>query len=108
MFLIFIVAVLGLHCCTRGLSLAVVSGDYFLLCTGVSLWWLLLLWSTGARAHRVRWLQLAGSVVVVHGQLPHSLWCLPRPGSEPVSAALAGGFLTTGPPGKLSCFQFVQ
>ena len=27
---------------------------------------------------------------------------LPRPGIEPVSPALAGGFLTTGPPGKSS------
>ena len=28
------------------------------------------------------------------------VWDLPRPGLEPVSPALAGGFLTTGPPGK--------
>ena len=28
------------------------------------------------------------------------MWDLPRPGLEPVSAALAGGFLTTVPPGK--------
>ena len=32
--------------------------------------------------------------------LPHSMWNLPRPGIEPVSPALAGGFLTTGPPVK--------
>ena len=29
-----------------------------------------------------------------------SRWDLPGPGREPVSPALAGGFLTTGPPGK--------
>ena len=29
-----------------------------------------------------------------------SMWNLPRPGIEPVSSALAGGFLATGPPGK--------
>ena len=29
-----------------------------------------------------------------------SMWDLPRPGMEPVSPALAGGFLTTVPPGK--------
>ena len=29
-----------------------------------------------------------------------SLWNLPGPGLEPVSPALAGGFLTTAPPGK--------
>ena len=28
------------------------------------------------------------------------MWDLPRPGHEPVSLALAGGFLTTAPPGK--------
>ena len=28
------------------------------------------------------------------------MWNLPRPGIEPVSSALAGGFLATGPPGK--------
>ena len=30
------------------------------------------------------------------------MWDLPGPGIEPVSPALAGGFLTTVPPGK-SC-----
>ena len=30
----------------------------------------------------------------------HGMWDLPGPGIEPVSRALAGGFLTTGPPGK--------
>ena len=28
------------------------------------------------------------------------MWDLPRSGLEPVSPALAGGFLTTAPPGK--------
>jgi len=28
------------------------------------------------------------------------IWCLPGPGVEPMSPALASGFLTTGPPGK--------
>ena len=28
------------------------------------------------------------------------MWDLPGPGLEPVSPALAGGFLTTAPPGK--------
>ena len=48
------------------------------------------------------------SVVVAHrlsgcgtwAQLLHGMWDLPRPGIEPVSPALAGGFLTTAPPGK--------
>ena len=34
--------------------------------------------------------------------LPHGMWDIPRPGIEPMSPALAGGFLTTEPPGKSS------
>ena len=33
-------------------------------------------------------------------QFLHGMWDLPGPGLEPVSPALAGGFLTTAPPGK--------
>ena len=39
------------------------------------------------------------------------MWDLPGPGLEPVSPALAGGFLTTAPPGKsllFSVFVFAQ
>ena len=32
--------------------------------------------------------------------LPLGMWDPPRPGIKPMSPALAGGFLTTGPPGK--------
>ena len=35
-------------------------------------------------------------------QLLRGMWDLPRPGLEPVSPALTGGFLTTAPPGKPS------
>ena len=33
-------------------------------------------------------------------QLPCGTWDLSRPGIEPMSSALAGGFFTTGPVGK--------
>ena len=33
---------------------------------------------------------------------------LPRPGLEPMSPALAGGFLTTAPPGKVPQPRFVS
>ena len=36
------------------------------------------------------------------------MWDLPRPGLEPVSPALAGGFLTTAPPGKPPLFDFLH
>ena len=35
------------------------------------------------------------------------MWDLPGPGLEPVSPALAGGFLTTAPPGKPPCLGFL-
>ncbi|KAJ8797875.1 hypothetical protein J1605_017077 [Eschrichtius robustus] len=34
------------------------------------------------------------------------MWDLPRPGLEPVSPALAGGFSTTAPPGKPYAYYF--
>ena len=34
------------------------------------------------------------------------MWDLPGPGLEPVSPALAGGFLTSAPPGKSLQFCF--
>ena len=40
-------------------------------------------------------------------QLFRSMWDLPRPGLEPVSPALAGGFLTTAPPGKPPSAHFL-
>ena len=35
------------------------------------------------------------------------MWDLPGPGLEPVSPALAGGFLTTAPPGKSQGTEFL-
>ena len=37
-----------------------------------------------------------------------SMWDLPGPGLEPVSPALAGGFLTTVPPGKPTVGDFTN
>ena len=80
-----------------------------LRCAGFSLQWLLLLQSTGSRPvgfsscglrapeHS---LSSCGLVAPRHG-----MWDLPRPGTEPMSSALAGGFLTTVPPGK-SLYMF--
>ena len=36
------------------------------------------------------------------------MWDLPGPGLKPVSPALAGGFLTTAPPGKPLYFLTYQ
>ena len=49
-----------------------------------------------------------GSVVVVQGlSCSAEMWDLPGPGIEPVSPALAGGFLTTAPPGKPLHYYFL-
>ena len=48
------------------------------------------------------------SLIAVHGcnswgaraQLPHGMWNLPGPEIKPMSPALAGRFLTSGPAGK--------
>ena len=90
LFIYLFLAVLGLRFCARAFSSCGKRGPSSLWCTGLSLLWPLLLWSTGSRR--------AGSVVVAHG--PSCMWDLPRTGLEPVSPALAGRFSTTVPPGK--------
>ena len=116
-FLSFFLYFIYLFLAAYGLSLVAASGGHSLLwCTGFSPQWPLLLRSTGS--------QRAGSVVVAHGlsscgtrdperrlsscgalaQLLPGMWDLPGPGPEPMSPALAGGFLTTVPPGKPKTF----
>ena len=105
---LFIFGCIGSSLLRVGFSLVVASGGYsWLWCSGFS--------CCGARA-----LGAQASVVAVRGlsscgsralecrlsscgartSLLHSMWDLPGPGLEPVSPALAGGFLTTEPPGK--------
>ena len=107
-------AVLGLRCCTRAFSSCGEQGLLFLVVRGL----LIAVASLCCRAQALggTW----GSVVVVHGLSSCGSWALerrlsscgtwawllrgmrdrPGPGLEPVSPALAGGFLTTVPPGK--------
>ena len=48
-------------------------------------------------------LGVGASVIAVHRvQFLQGLWDLPEPGIKPMSPALAGGFLTTRPPGEPS------
>ena len=79
-----------------GVSLFVVSGVYSSLrSTSFSLQGLLLLWSTGCR--HVDFSSCGPQAQVFYGMLD-----LPGPGVEPMSLVLAGGFLSTVPPGKSS------
>ena len=84
-----------------GFPLVAASGGYSSLrCAGFSCG---VFSCCGARALGAR-----ASVVVARGlsscgaraSLLRGMWDLPGPGLEPVSPALAGGFLTTAPPGK--------
>ena len=91
----------------HGLSIGAASWGYSSLwCAGFSLQWLLLSWSTGS-GHTgfsgcgTGALEGAGfSSCGARAYLICSIRDLPGPGIEPVSPALAGGFLTTVPPGK--------
>ena len=51
--------------------------------------------SYGSRALECRLSSCGTQALLLHG-----MWDLPGPGLEPMSPALAGGFLTTVPPGK--------
>ena len=90
-----------------GFSLVAASGGCSsLLCEGFSLWWLLLLRSTGSRRAGFSScgsgaLERRLSSCGARALLLRGMWDLPGPGLEPVSPALAGGFLTTAPPRKI-------
>ena len=90
----------------RRLSLVAASRGYSSLrCVSFSLWWLLLLRSTGSRCMGLSscapWaLERRLSSCGAQAWLLRDMWDFPGPGLEPVSPALAGGFLTTASPGK--------
>ena len=86
-------AVLGLHFCARAFSSCGKWGPLFIAVRGP-----LTMAASLVAEHRLQTCRLSN-----HGsraQLLRSMWDLPRPGLEPVFPALAGGFLTTAPPGK--------
>ena len=94
-------AALGLRCCARAFSSCGEQGAT--LCCGARASYCGGFSCCGAQAVGAQ-----VSAVVAHGlsscgawaELLHGMWDLPRPGLEPVSPALAGGFLTTAPPRK--------
>ena len=86
-------AALGLHFCVRAFSSCSKRGPLFIAVHGP-----LTVAASLVMEHRLqtRRLSSCGS----RAQLLCGMWDLPRPGLEPVSPALAGGFSTTAPPGK--------
>ena len=92
--------VLGLHFCARAFSSCGKRGPLF-----IAMHRPLTIVASLVAEHRLqtRRLSSCGS----RDQLLRGMWDLPRPGLEPVSPVLAGGFSTTAPPGKpaLSFFK---
>ena len=86
-------AVLGLSSCARAFSSCGKWGLLFIAVRGP-----LTIAASLVAEHRLQMCRLSncGS----RAQLHRGMWDLPRPGLEPVSPALAGGFLTTAPAGK--------
>ena len=62
--------------------------------------WLLLLWGTDSRPTGFNSCDCGLSSCGSWTWLLKDVWNLPRPGIKPVSPALEGAFLTTGPAGK--------
>ena len=96
----FFGAVLGLQCCARAFSSCKSRAYSLVVVHG-------LLFAVASRC-RVQALGVQASVLAAHGlsscgtwaYMPHYMWGLPRPGTESMSPALAGGLKTGGPPGK--------
>ena len=86
-------AVLGLRFCARAFSSCGKRGPLFIAVRGP-----LTIAASLVVEHRLQTRRLSncGS----RAPLLHGMWDLPGPGLEPVSAAMAGRFSTTVPPGK--------
>ena len=93
LFIYLFLAVLGLRFCARAFSSCGKQGPLFIAVRGP-----LTIAASLVAEHRLQTHRLSscGS----RAQLLRSTRDLPRPGLEPVSPALAGGFSTTAPPGK--------
>ena len=99
-FLIYLLlAVLCLRFCARAFSSCGKWGSLFIAVRGP-----LTIAAPRVAEHRLQTRRLSncGS----QAQPLRGMWDLPRPGLEPVSPALAGGFSTTAPPGKPQGFFF--
>ena len=112
-FIYLFLAALGLHCRVwvflqlRQAGTTLHCGAQYSHCGGFSCCgaWAQGAWASEVVAHR---LSSCGSQAVerrlsscgAQAQLLHGTWDFPGPGLEPVSPALAGGFLTTAPLGK--------
>ena len=96
LFIILFIHLVWLHwlfIAVGGLPLVVSRGYSLSQCAGFPLGWPLLLQSMSPRC-------ASFSSYGTWASLSHSVWDLPWPGPEPESRPVAGGLLTTKPPGK--------
>ena len=99
---IYLLAALSLHCCKWAFSCCSKcrgGRTLYLQGMGFSLWRILLLWSMSS------W-HVGFSSCGTRAALPCGMWKFPWPGTEPISPALAGRLLTTGPPRKSNISPF--
>ena len=101
LFIYLFLAVLGLRFRARAFSSCGKRGPLFIAVRGP-----LTIAASLVAEHRLQTRRL--SSCDSRAQLLRGMWDLPRPGLEPVSPALAGGFLTTAPPGKPPSLPFKQ
>ena len=101
LFIYLFMAVLGLRFCARAFSSCGKWGPLFIAMRGP-----LTVAASLIAEHKLQTRRLSncGS----RAQLLRGMWDLPRPGLEPVSPALVGGFSTTAPPGKLYKIVFIK
>ena len=104
---------MGLCCCVRAFSSCGERGLLFVAVRGLLIVVASLVVEHGLQARGLSscssWaLERRLSSCGARAQLLRGMWDLPGPGLEPVSPALAGGFLTTVPPGKPHSDKFLN
>ena len=103
-------AALGLRCCARAFSSCGEQGLLFVAVRGRLIAVASLVAEHGLQARGLssccaQALERRLSSCGARASLLRGMWDLPGPGLEPMCPALAGGFLTTAPPGK-PCSHF--
>ena len=97
-FIYFSLTIVSLSCGAWAFSSCNEQGLLFVAMHGLLLVVISLVVKHQLQACGLQWSQYTGSVVAALGL--SCTWNPPRPGIEPMSSALAGGLLTTGPPGE--------
>ena len=121
LFIHLFLAVFGLRCCPQafsscrewGLLFVAVRGLLTVVTSlvvehGLQVCGLQQLWHVGFSSCGSRALERRLSSCGTQALLLCGVWDLPRPGLQPMCPALAGGFLTTAPPGKSLDLCFIK